>query len=91
MLIEDLPERLALPKLLRTPAAQRNDPTSQVNRVLGRLHARRGKIRFEGMRIAVNEVENAVMELGAKKHKLKDQDAVRILEIARKIADSSKK
>jgi predicted nucleic acid-binding protein len=41
--------------------------------------------------IELNEVENAVMELGAKKHKLKDQDAVRILEIARKIADSSKK
>ncbi len=60
MLVQNFPERFSLTKLLGATAAERKDPASQMNSVFWWLHPRRGEVRLQGVRIAMNKIKDAV-------------------------------
>ena len=58
--VQNLPEGLAVPQLIRRSAAERNHPTPDMKTVLGAFYSRRGKIKLKGFRVAVDEIKNSV-------------------------------
>jgi len=58
VLIKQLPERYAFSQLFGASTAKRNRPIAKVNRVLRSLDLRGREIKPQGLRVAMNEVED---------------------------------